>query len=152
MGLRPRGTRWSAEAVASRRRHERATALEGFLPNRQVALELVGRGWWPLLDGAFDAAERLGLTVLQIKEKTGGLRVHHWERGEDGRPPAAGLDVSMELGRRSLQICEACGAPGELRRELPWHKTLCDKCLERRERGETWEQVFGFLPYTTPRR
>jgi hypothetical protein len=116
-----------------------------FYPNRQVSRELVGRGWWPLLDEAFDAAERMDLTVRQAKEKNGGLRVH-FERGA----PSAAHAVSADLGRRSYQICEACGAPGELRK-LGWHKTLCERCWGRRERGETWEAIMGFLPYTTPR-
>lgn len=117
-----------------------------FYPDRATARELVGRGWWPLLDEAFDMAERQAVVIMQIKEKFGGLRVYL-----EPETPSSVLDFTDELERRSYQTCEACGAPGERRTEFGWHKTLCALCAARRRKGETWDAIMGFQPYTTPR-
>ena len=29
---------------------------------------------------------------------------------------------------KSYEVCEVCGKPGKLRRDLPWIRTLCEGC------------------------
>jgi hypothetical protein len=115
-------------------------------PNRDVARQLVGRGWWRLLDEAFNGAEAAGATVMQIKEKFGGLRVYFEDK--DGHPALIELERCLE--DHAFTVCEACGAPGRPRDDFVWCKTLCDGCCALRAGGRTWEDIFGFQPYTTP--
>lgn len=120
-----------------------------FSPTREIALTLVGAGWNPLLNEAFAAAEREGVRIDQVKEKFGGLRVN-WGTTRDRDQWERVWGLSRELEVRSLLICEACGAPGELRKENFWWKTLCDRHAEMRRQGRSWREIFGFQPYTTP--
>jgi ribosomal protein L40E len=62
--------------------------------------------------------------VLQVKEKFGTLRfcarvpdilLNHWRRE---------VEAAEE---RSAEVCERCGAPGQLLRE-GWRRTRCEKC------------------------
>lgn len=90
-------------------------------------------GWYGLLDKLMsdlecriaESDESVILKVRQIKEKLGGLRFY------------ADIECSAEMGEalatlirkaeeKSYKICEVCGAEGELRRERPWIRTLCD--------------------------
>jgi hypothetical protein len=115
-------------------------------PDRATARELVGRGWWPLLDDAFDAVEQAGVRLAQVKEKFGGVRLYL----EDGRHAPELYEFLDEIEDRSLTICEACGAPGRGREDFVWRKTLCDGCSALRAAGRSWADVFGYQPYTTP--
>lgn len=60
-------------------------------------------------------------TILQVKEKFGGLRFY--VRGGSARIDA-GIGIICGLSER---ICENCGAPGT-QRNTGWVKTLCDNC------------------------
>lgn len=88
----------------------------------------VGRGWHGLIDRIVAVLPR-ETSVLQVKEKFGGLRFYV------DSAPAHVLDVIDECEAESLTICEACGRPGKLR-EGGWLKTLCDEHAEiyKRER------------------
>ena len=95
---------------------------------------MVGPGWQHLEDAVRAAAEQYGVHVNDVCEKFGALDVK-----TDGRvgtaEHAAFLDAFRLLRAESLNICEWCGAPGELRdweffrglgRNVDWIKTLCD--------------------------
>lgn len=72
-------------------------------------------------------------TIVQIKEKFGGLRFY-----VDG----ANLDQEKYIDfaeSLSVRVCEVCGKPGR-RRQGGWIKTLCDEHHKATERGEDiWE-------------
>ena len=101
-----------------------------------------GEGWQSIIADTHKRLRHLdpGYTILQIKEKFGGLRYYFaqsknidpitWEIMED-------VVIAAEL--RCSRICEHCGAPGEPRAG-GWIKTLCDVCADR----------LNILPKTLP--
>jgi hypothetical protein len=139
------------EWLEEQRRSGRKPTFEqdDFHPTRETARTLVGRGWWPLLDEAFDVAEATGIPLLQIKEKFGALRLVPTPGMDSGRFQQAAGQL-REIAGRSLTTCEACGAPGRKRDDFFWMKTLCDGCSALRAAGRSWAEIFGFQPYTTP--
>jgi hypothetical protein len=69
-------------------------------------------------------------TIIQVKEKYGGLRFYV----EGGTKEMADyIDFAEAL---SLHICEECGSPGEPRND-GWTKTLCER--HHRERNEQYQ-------------
>lgn len=85
-----------------------------------------GPGWNTLVDCLLaEIAQHLALspecpsvTLRQIKEKLGGLRVHY----AGGDEHIEGLVRMVEA--ISLHTCECCGAPGGVVNE-PWLRTRC---------------------------
>jgi len=84
------------------------------------------QGWREIIEqlcADLDALELPELRINQIKEKFGGLRVYV------NIHPA---DVGALIERaqvRCAEVCENCGAPGNLRRNSTgWLLTLCDSC------------------------
>jgi hypothetical protein len=87
----------------------------------------VGRGWRDLVQ---ECHERLsedfpGYTLLAVKQKYGVLafQASHQRGGVD--------DLTDDFADRSEEVCEWCGAPGELRGWRRWELTLCDACDAR---------------------
>lgn len=85
-------------------------------------LEL-GEGWYQLIH---DLLEELLKTnwnkeIHQIKEKFGILNFFIGV----GTPEI--FDIIKKYMLLSREICEVCGEAGELRNDLSWIKTLCDK-------------------------
>jgi len=77
-------------------------------------------GWkcliWPLMR----RCKLEGVTVLQVKEKFGGLRFYTGAASE-------GLSQAIsDAEDLSYTICEVCGDPGR-ERSGGWIKTLCDR-------------------------
>lgn len=92
---------------------------------KQRAQMCVGLGWSRIISDLWDDLVALGWdqTVLQVKEKFGGLRFYIglgndqiWDR----------ID---EAERLSYKTCEECGKPGVLRAS-GWLKTHCDEHSE----------------------
>lgn len=94
-----------------------------------------GDGWYKLLyDLCTDIRAILkenpieGFTLLQVKEKFGGLRFYI----------GCGSDKIFKRINKaevdSFNICEFCGQPGKLRLNLPWYRTLCNKCYKKKLR------------------
>lgn len=92
----------------------------------------VGPGWWPVLEALCgqiqhhcDQKEKQGnfipqVTVMQIKEKFGGLRFYY-DGGDDV------VDGMVRMAESCANTaCEECGAPGQ-GRNGSWIKTLCDE-------------------------
>jgi len=74
----------------------------------------------PELEAALaDALEKLP-TIVQIKEKFGGLRVY-----ADGGTEVHQAYINFAAAM-AARTCEICGNPGELR-DGGWMKTLCDE-------------------------
>lgn len=103
-----------------------AMAHGALLATKQLPalLDNIGPGWWALVMVLHQKLMDVfpSYQVSDLKEKFGGLRVYleHY----DGRLQAL-IDASENL---SFQVCEKCGAPGALRVDRNWFRTLCDTC------------------------
>lgn len=95
----------------------------------------VGAGWTPILDDLFrdlatlEAGPSGRLTVIQVKEKFGALRVYIH------RGTAAAMEAIDRASRRSATICEFCGAPSAIRDRKGWFTTQCDACVTDGQRA-----------------
>lgn len=87
--------------------------------NNQV-FQQNGAGWKSLIDPLIVQADADGATVMQIKEKFGGLRFYA-DGGSDKLQ-----DMITQAEADSFKTCEMCGKPGVLRISGSWLKTLCD--------------------------
>jgi hypothetical protein len=108
--------------------------------DRDIGTE-VGPGWWAALEISFQEIVRileekpgLRLSVVQIKEKFGGLRFHIDTRRCNGSTLSnsdlsemlAAIDAAiMQAEHGADHTCEICGEPGKSR-SIGWIKTLCD--------------------------
>jgi hypothetical protein len=120
----------------------------------------VGDGWFEVIRGICrditEAYEKAGLpvdiVVDQVKEKFGTLRFYYHPKGYDRvihafdslsdgqsiRMMPGVSDLHKEIAeivhkweKESGNVCEKCGAAGELRKDLRWVLTLCDSCYAR---------------------
>jgi hypothetical protein len=71
----------------------------------------------------------LGIYVEQIKTKFGGLRCYF----SHTTPFIEGVIVLAES--ISLRTCEECGMPGKQRTSGGWIDTLCDTCIEVKDKS-----------------
>lgn len=102
----------------------------GHYPDRptikQATFFDVGSGWYFLIKELIEDLIKLGWDkqVCQVKEKFGGLRFYI-----NGASNEAHKRIS-EAENLSYETCETCGEKGELRTNIGWHTTLCDKHYE----------------------
>lgn len=105
-------------------------------PDRQylTASGGVGDGWVPLLDKLCEELFKLGWNghLAQMKEKFGGLRFYADKLPKDKLEEARAAIHAAE--KASYITCEDCGAPGSLRKQRPWIRTMCDPC------DATWDK------------
>lgn len=66
-------------------------------------------------------------SVQQVKEKFGSLRFYI------SSAPMEIFDMVRTAENKSYRICEECGKNGNgfYRDDMPWIRTLCDKCLDK---------------------
>ena len=93
-------------------------------------------GWLPLIQKLDADIRNLcpDYRVEQIKEKFGGLRYYYCsplDASEFVRDHVEALVCAAEDA--SFEICELCGAKGELRNVQGWWRTLCDSCFNNAE-------------------
>jgi hypothetical protein len=87
-----------------------------------------GDGWYSILEelGLELEGTKKPITILQIKEKFGTLRVYL-----DPSDPAvqSAVDYAEE---QSARVCEKCSKPGSLcRSPYGWFRTLCVECAAK---------------------
>jgi hypothetical protein len=88
---------------------------------RKEAKQHIGKGWYGLIDKAFDMLPS-SVLISDVKAKFGGLRI------EITHADMNTLDAIEQLEEESLTICEICGEPGEpTRNNSGWIKTVCNK-------------------------
>ena len=90
----------------------------------------IKNGWYRIVKELIEDAIELGWDrqVCQVKEKFGGLRFYI------NSAPEKVYDLISKAEKKSYEICEVCGEPGEMR-SGGWILTLCDKHnLERKNR------------------
>lgn len=82
--------------------------MDGY--TRELAKLSVERGWHELLDIVFDL-KPTETTIVQVKEKFGGLRIY----AHDSTPQFS--KVLIESEEKSFKTCELCGLPGTTTKE-----------------------------------
>lgn len=82
-------------------------------------------GWRPVVKAAIEAVERLGGTILQVKEKFGGLRIYYHANGNNSDDMDAIVKNAEFL---CSEMCEFCGEPAKPITINGWVKTCCRKC------------------------
>lgn len=99
----------------------------GFYSDRPPIMDCgffsVNNGWFPLIKELIEDLIALGWDkqTCQVKEKFGGLRFYINAGSNEI------FDRISKAERDSYDICEVCGEKGELRKDLGWYFTLCDK-------------------------
>ncbi len=86
----------------------------------------IGFGWQPILEELLRALETLSVTVTLVREKFGGMdaKIYPADRWIGDEIERVG-QLKTPAIETSLQTCEACGAPGILRRDGRG-RTRCD--------------------------
>ena len=89
----------------------------------------IGKGWHPIVKHLIEDLIELGWDkqVVQVKEKFGGLRFYI----NDGSREIH--DRISEAEKLSHETCEICGEQGEMRTDIGWYSTLCNKHYEERK-------------------
>jgi hypothetical protein len=89
----------------------------------------VGYGWYPLIKDLISDLIELGWNkeVCQVKEKFGGLRFYINDATDEVH------NRIREAENLSYKTCEICGEEGELRTDIGWYTTYCDKHYEERK-------------------
>lgn len=99
----------------------------GHFPDRPAILKRgicsCGDGWLQIIADLIEELLAAGWDkqIKQIKEKFGGLRFYIGSGSEEI------WDIIGKYERLSYETCEECGEQGELRNDLGWWRTLCDK-------------------------
>ena len=89
----------------------------------------IGKGWYQIVKDLIEDLIELGWDkqVVQVKEKFGGLRFYINEGSREIH------DRISEAGKLSHETCEICGKQGEMRTDIGWYSTLCNKHYEERK-------------------
>lgn len=87
----------------------------------------MGKGWSAIIDQLLYDLDQPGMewdcTILQVKEKWGGLRFYVGSASETVYKRIHQAEAD------SIKTCMQCGAIGKLRYE-GWVQTLCDVCYK----------------------
>lgn len=88
-----------------------------------------GRGWFPIIETAVKKIEALNqnITITQIKEKFGGLRIYTDSYTEECEK------IINEAEQAASITCEECGEEGSLHSRGGWLRTVCKKCKREGE-------------------
>ena len=105
----------------------------GYNPDYTVGF-CIGEGWYDLLK---DLSQKIqdhvnknpdaSISITDIKEKFGGLR-YYYNGGDEVID-----DLVNDAENKSYEICELCGAPGELMTSGYW---LSTRCKEHTKEGD----------------
>lgn len=128
----------SAPAAATAFCHAKAAVIEaGRLMRRVDAADLrarypvlakdaeltIGVGWQPLLESLLDRLAGMAVVVPLVREKFGGLNAKVYPVGAWVHAEFEAMDgIKTPAKEEALRTCEACGAPGTMRR-----RTRCDR-------------------------
>lgn len=91
----------------------------------------VGSGWLELItkliEDIIETKPSKNFSIVQVKEKFGGLRVYT----RHGKEEIYNLIDIAE--KKSYEVCETCGDTGTLRRDS-WYNVSCDLCHAKRKK------------------
>ena len=101
----------------------------GEKPITDAAFFSVGYGWYPLIKDLITDLIELGWNkeVCQVKEKFGGLSFYINDATDEVH------NRIIEAENLSYKTCETCGEEGNLRTDIGWHTTYCNKHYEERK-------------------
>lgn len=87
------------------------------------------QGWFPIISQLDLDIRKIApdYTILQIKEKFGGLRYYIGSLHENVFDKVH--DIIKDAEKTAAKTCECCGEPGTLCRRGGWLKTLCQGCF-----------------------
>jgi len=114
---------------------ERLTQKRPWLKNTDFEIA-IHAGWENLVADLLDAIGELmvkcpdaSLSILQIKEKFGGLRFYYQPHKAPEELRGALADCCEKAENLSWVTCETCGAPGRLReaQDRYWFWVRCDQ-------------------------
>jgi len=91
---------------------------------------MVPRGWINIIRDLIRDLNKLeeDITILQVKEKFGGLRFYVGACSEEAHQR---IDEAEDL---SYDTCQVCGSTENVSTDdSGWVETLCDKCLKERD-------------------
>ena len=94
-----------------------------------------GDGWFKLLWDLSKKIEKYKITVIQVKEKFGGLRYYYYYGGEETKDEKNWDRVDkiiIAAENLSLKTCELCGKRGKPNTD-GWMSVLCNKCRKARK-------------------
>lgn len=97
-----------------------------------------GDGWFDLIKDLCEkiTAEGISITVMQVKEKFGGLRFYFdMNAGTTQEQYTRVNELVVEAEAKSEVTCEDCGQPGKIR-SGSWIRCLCD---EHSDGKPAWE-------------
>ena len=120
---------WKLQRTYYRRFPARISTESGRPYTRDMAKNCVGKGWASLIDRIYDRIEAINTrtTILQVKEKFGGLRFY-FAAHEDFYEYISRVVDKCESD--SFKMCEICGASAEP--HCPegeyWIRTTCTGC------------------------
>lgn len=131
-----------APAAEAAFREAEASAIEAGILMRRVDVEdlrarypvlardaevTVGVGWQPLVEGLLDRLAGMSVVVPLVREKFGGLDAKVYPVGSWIHAEFDAMDgIKAPAKEAALRTCEACGAPGTMRRDGRW-RTRCDR-------------------------
>lgn len=98
----------------------------------EIACDSVGPGWGSIVRSLMADLLDLGWdgTLLQIKEKFGGLRFYTGSLTDS-------MWIRLTQAEEESQVtCDACGGPGQTTSFHGWLVTKCPGCLAVVEKGE----------------
>lgn len=104
-----------------------------------------------IMEAYKEAGREIDIEIYQIKEKFGTLRFYYGFKSQPRRiqgfdfigiqgvggvritPRENGFekkisDIVRKYEKMSAEVCEICGKPGRLRKDLNWIRTCCDGC------------------------
>ena len=89
----------------------------------------VGNGWLGIIQRLIETLISLGWNkqITQVKEKFGGLRFYINEGSNEI------YERIVKAEKDSHEICETCGEKGNMRTDIGWYRTLCNKHYEERK-------------------
>ncbi len=112
--------------------HKDADEIDGPAPQISVYGFQHREGWHGIIESLCETLNRsdIQITVVQSKEKFGGLRFYHngISAADEWRSYQA-TGAIRHAEEMSFRVCEECGNPGEHRTE-GWFETRCDDCYE----------------------
>jgi len=107
------------------------------------AQEVIGKGWWPLLEKFWDMTAilsvRSNIEVIKVGHRIGMLAIE--TKADDPMVQEMLKRLVWSLERDSARFCEVCGEKGFRRKTLPGSPNRCREhyvqlANEMAERGE----------------
>lgn len=105
--------------------------LERFQPPWPRSLA-IGEGWYPLILRLDKQMAEIDpdYSLLQVKEKFGGLRYYYLFSYDPSSLDAERVrDLVYAAEAESFKTCEECGAKPATQTKSGWIKTLCQECM-----------------------